>query len=244
MNQDLTWDYGSHRGAFKAGMRDSFGVPALMLTASYIGFGSLVKSSGLSIWLGLASTLTGWALPGQLAMVELYGIGASMLAIGMAVLLINLRLLPMTVTLIPLFRDPKVPGWAYFPMAHLIAVTGWVAAMHRCPGMPQDQRIPYFLGFTLLLLVSSILGTAVGFFATGLVPEALSLGMIFLNPLYFMLMLVSDRRVRARVWAMILGAVLGPLLHLASPDWGLLITGLVAGSTGFYLDKWMEARHG
>jgi hypothetical protein len=38
------------------------------------------------------------------------------------------------------------------------------------------------------------------------------------------------------------GAVLGPLLHLASPDHGLLLTGLAAGTAAFAADRLLRAR--
>src|SRR3546814_14400379 len=60
-----------------AGLKDSFGVPMIVLGASYVGFGSLVHGAGLDVWLGLFSTFTGWALPGQIVVIELYSLGGS-----------------------------------------------------------------------------------------------------------------------------------------------------------------------
>src|SRR3546814_12543899 len=72
--------------------------------------------------------------------------------------------------------------------------------------------------------------TAVGFYLAGLLPGFVTLGLVFLNPIYFMLVFVADARHRARVLALAFGAVAGPPLHLVSPDWGLLTTGVLAGS--------------
>src|SRR3546814_1128796 len=77
--------------AFLTGARHAVGVPALVIAASFVGFGSLCRESGFSIWLGLASTATGWALPGQIALVELYAIGASLAVILLAVGLTHAR---------------------------------------------------------------------------------------------------------------------------------------------------------
>src|SRR3546814_6944910 len=63
--------FGSPRAAALAGLKDSFGVPMIVLGASYVGFGSLVHGAGLDVWLGLFSTFTGWALPGQIVVIEL-----------------------------------------------------------------------------------------------------------------------------------------------------------------------------
>ena len=43
--------------------------------------------------------------------------------------------------------------------------------------------------------------------------------------------------------AILAGAALGPLLHLATPEWGLPLTGIIAGSLAFAVDRRME-KHG
>lgn len=77
-----------HSSAWR-GTRDAFGTPGIVMGASFIGFGSLVRESGLALSYGLASTATGWALPGQLALVELTAAGGSLIAITLAVALTN-----------------------------------------------------------------------------------------------------------------------------------------------------------
>src|SRR5690606_17898099 len=91
--------FASPRAAALAGLKDSVGVPMVVLGASYIGFGSLVHGAGLDVWLGLFSTFTGWALPGQIVVIELYSLGGSLLVVAAAVAMTNARLLPMTVSL-------------------------------------------------------------------------------------------------------------------------------------------------
>lgn len=236
--------YSSPAAAAFGGFRDSLGLPSVALAASYVGFGSLCRESGLSLWLGMASTATGWALPGQLALVELYAAGASVLVIALAVALTNARLLPMTVTLMPLLRHPGTARWRYYLAAHFVAVTGWAIAMQRCPGLPAEQRLPFFLGFTVTLWSVTLAATAAGFLIADALPDSLSLELVFLNPLCFMLIFAADLGVRPRALALGFGALAGPLLHLLSPDWGLLLTGLVAGTAAFLVDRAWERRHG
>lgn len=233
--------HGSPARAFRGGVLDTAGAPGLVLAASYVGFGSLVRGSDLSVFAGIFSTVTGWALPGQIALVELYAIGASVLAIAIAVALTNVRMLPMTLALMPYLRHPGTPRWRYYAVAHVIAVTGWVQTMRRAPDLPTEERLPYLAGFSGTLWAITILSTAAGWYLAGAVPPSISLGLVFLNPIYFMLVLTADLRDRARLRAMLLGALCGPLFHLVSPNWGLLLTGLVAGTVA-YLPKWLEAR--
>lgn len=235
-------DFGTPRGAARAGARRAFGVPAVVLGASFIGFGALVQQAGLTLWHGLFSTATGWALPGQVALVELYALGASLAAITVAVGLSNARLLPMAITLMPIVRAPGTPRWRYYLFAHFIAVTGWAAAMRDCPSLPADQRLPYFAGFAATLWSVTLATTAVGFLAAGGVPPSVTLALVFINPIYFMLVVIGDVRGRPRVLAAALGTVCGPALYLVTPDWSLLLTGALAGSAAFVIGRWGSLR--
>lgn len=235
--------FASPRAAALAGMRDSAGVPMLVLGASYVGFGSLVHGAGLDVWLGLFSTFTGWALPGQIVLVELYSLGGSLLVVAAAVAMTNARLLPMTVALMPYLRHRGTPAWHYYLVSHYVAVTAWAAGMRVCPNLPADQRLPYFAGFGTTLWALCLATTALGFHLTGLLPGFVTLGLVFLNPIYFMLVFVADARHRGRVLALAVGAVMGPPLHLVSADWGLLATGVLAGSLAFAADLALPRRN-
>ncbi len=228
-------DFGDRRAAVLAGIRRAAGGPAVVLGASFTGFGALVHQTGLSIWHALFSTATGWAQPGQVALFELYGLGASILVIAAAVTLTSVRLLPMTVTIMPLMRAPGTPRWLYYLAANWVAVTTWVFAMRDCPHMPVAQRLPYFMGFSCALWAVSLAATATGFALAGAVPLPVTLGLVFINPIYFMLMTAADVRSRGRVLAAVLGAAGGPALYLLTPDWSLLLAGVGAGSLGFLL---------
>jgi predicted branched-subunit amino acid permease len=238
--------YPNRRAAFLAGCRESASTPALVLGASFLGFGSLCRQSGWTLPMSLASTTTGWALPGQITLIELYGIGASAAAILLAVWLSGLRLLPMTLSLMPFLRHPGTPRWCYYLAAHFIAITAWATCMQRCPLLPPEQRLPFFFGFVAVLWSFTMVATAAGFLMVDWLPPTVGLGLLFLNPVYFMLVFSVDLAQRARVLPLVLGAVSGPLFHLLTPDWSLLLTGLVAGTAAFLLERplarWLEAR--
>ena len=225
--------YGSPRAAFWAAARAALRAPVLVLGASFVGFGSLVRVSDLTLGMALFSTLTAWALPGQIALVELYAAGVSLASIAVAVSLTNVRLMPMVAALVPQLRRPGVPRWWYYAAAHLIAVTAWVACMRRCPTLPAEERLAYLLGFGGTLWVATLGCTALGFLLAGSVPAYVTLGLVFLNPIYFMLVLSVDLRQRARLYALVGGAVAGPPFHLLSPEWGLLLTGICAGTLAY-----------
>jgi predicted branched-subunit amino acid permease len=216
----------------------------LVLGSSYLGFGSLVHGAGLDVWPGLFSTFTGWALPGQIVVIELYSLGGALFVVAAAVAMTNARLLPMTVALMPYLRAPGTPRWRYYLVAHFVAVTAWAAAMRVCPTLPPGQRLPYFAGFGAALWSMCLMATATGFYLAGGLPGVVTLGLVFLNPIYFMLVFVADARHRGRILALAVGALLGPPLHLVSADWGLLITGVLAGSIAFGADRLLPVREG
>ncbi|QJE73028.1 AzlC family ABC transporter permease [Aerophototrophica crusticola] len=226
------------RGAvIRAALREAFGIPGLVLAASYLGFGSLVRETGFPLWFGLASTATGWALPGQVALVELAALGSSLLVIGMAVGLTNARLMPMTVTLLPSLRRPGVGSWRYYAIAHLIAVTSWANGMRETPRLAQEHRFAWFATFAVSLWTITLVSTAAGFFLAGLVPKPVTLALVFLNPLYFLLLFLLDLRPRSKVLALAFGTVLGPVFHWLGGEWGLLATGLVGGTAAFLVNR-------
>jgi predicted branched-subunit amino acid permease len=236
--------YASPRAAARGGRRDALNAPALVLGASYVGFGSLCRESGLNLFEGLGATATIWALPGQVVMVELYGVGASLAAIVLAVALTNARLLPLTATLLPLLRRPGTPRWRYYLAGQFIAVTAWTQVMQRAPSLPAEMRLPYMFGFVSTLWLATLAMTTVGFFAAERLPHSVSLGLVFLNPIYFLLIFIVDLRLRLRALALVSGAAIGPPLHSLSPDWGLLIAGVTAGTAAFLVDHWLRARRG
>ena len=60
------------------------------------------------------------------------------------------------------------------------------------------------------------------------------LGLVFFNPLYFLIMTLSNILNRKLLAVFILSATLGPLLNYLSPSWGVLIAGFISGSLGFF----------
>jgi predicted branched-subunit amino acid permease len=245
MQAEAIEDFGSANAARRHGTRAALGMPALVLGASYIGFGALIRESSLGLGEGLTSTIAGWALPGQIVLVEILTAGGSILTAGIAVLLTNARLFPMVATLMPILRaaESGKPRLRHYLIAHLIAITGFAIAMQRAPRMTPAQRLPFYEGFAVTLWLSTVIATAAGFFLAGVMPRPVTLGFVFLNPLYFMLVFIADLKHRLRAWALIIGAALGPCLYLLSPEWGLLATGILGGTVAYLIDTARRHRH-
>ena len=224
---------------YKKAIRDALGFPSIMLLASMTGFGSLARESGFSLGMALSTTAGIWGLPGQIAMVELHAAGVSMLFVILASSLANARFMPMAVSFIPMMRDGvKRFGWM-FALVQLLSINSWAAGQRAFPEIIPRMRARYYVCFAIICMTAGLIGTAIGFYGIGAMNRSAALGLIFLNPLFFAV-LISGTAQRPTIAAILIGIPLGPLFHMLSPDWGLLATGLVGGTLAFWLHRKLE----
>ena len=110
----------NNRHAINLGVIDASKIPSIALITSMMSYASLVRESGLDFSFAIASSALMWALPGQIALVELHSAGATLLATVLAVAMANARFFPMTATMVPLFsQGVKRKLWLY-PLSHFI----------------------------------------------------------------------------------------------------------------------------
>jgi predicted branched-subunit amino acid permease len=233
--------FANRREAFWQGIRDALGAPVLVLFAGMVGFGAMGHSHGFDAWMtGLTSVLM-FALPGQVVMLEMFISGSSLLAIGFAVTLTSTRFVTMVVTLFPQLhrrdRNPLLYLWV-----HMLAMTAWAVSMREFPRMSPQHRLNYFIGLALPCWLISPMGTVLGYFVAGWVPAAITLGLVFINPLFFLLTFTDVKPWANRI-AIGLGCILGPVFYVFDADSSLLLTGLVAGTLAYVIDRrWLRPR--
>ena len=221
----------TQRQAYRIGISDGSRLPAVVLVISLMGFGALCRESGLGLDFALVQLATMWALPGQIAFVELYSSGSTIVAITLAV-----------ATLMPLLRPGmRHPAWLY-AMAHLVSFNAWIWVLRRCPELPPERRATYYMGFVTMTASGGIFGAVVGYLLADVVPGIVLLTLVFVNIIYFVLMM-ADARGLAAILAVITGGVAGPLLHMATVDWGLLLSGLIGGTLAFGMARARRDRH-
>lgn len=228
--------------AAREGARHAFGIPCMVLAAGYVGFGALAAANGLSLTGTMIATMFIWALPGQLILVEMHTLGAPFFAVVLTVVLSGARFLPMTIVLMPLLREARGRPFHYYLAAQLIAMTGWSWAMARFPAMPAERRLGYFFGFTLSLLFAASAATALGFLGGDLLPPMARLALVFMSPMYFLLLLTGSASDALARLAIGCGAIAGPVAHLVNPQWSVLAGGLIGGSVGFFLHRLLLRR--
>lgn len=223
-------------------MRDALGVPAAVLAAGMLGFGALAFDAGLGVVLAMACTAGIWALPGQLVLVEMHLAGAPGALTVLSVMLTAARFLPMTISLMPVMRDTGRSRATVYVAAWWLSMTTWAWMMRRCADIPPQDRLAYFIGFSVTCWSVCILATATGYYLAGAFPPLMRLGFVFLNAVYFVVILVGDSRTALAVSALVCGAIAGPLLHLVNPQWSVLLSGLIGGTAAYLIQRQLRGR--
>ena len=211
--------------------------PAIALTCCFIAIGALLKNLGFNIQESIFSTVLTYALPGSLVMAESMLIGASLLNIFLAVWIVNARLYPMAVSLFPLMMHKSQPKWKYYFSCHFIAVSAWLIMKSNYKKIPKEHRIDYWIGIGSAAMCASIFGTFIGFSFSEYLNKDMMMGLAILNPVYFLCMLVGASTNIPVTLSVLIGTVLGPIIYLFSPEWSILLTGVIGGSIAYLIGE-------
>ena len=211
--------------------------PAIALACCFVAIGALLKNVGFNIQESVLSTVLIYALPGSLVMAESILIGASLLSIFIAVWFVNARLYPMAVSLFPLMMDESQPKWKYYLSCHFIAVSAWLIMKSNYETVEKKDRVDFWIGIGSATLSVSVLATILGFYLADYLNKDMLMGLAILNPIYFTCMMVGAMKTLQITLSVILGAILGPVFYFYSPEWSILLGGLVAGSISFLIGE-------
>ena len=78
-----------------------------------------------------------------------------------------------------------------------------------------------------------MLSTILGFYLSDYLNKDMLMGLAILNPIYFICMMVGAMKTIQITLSVLLGAILGPVFYFFSPEWSILLGGLVAGSVSY-----------
>jgi hypothetical protein len=150
--------------------------------------------------------------------------------------------MPMVTTLVPDLRAEKTRTLTLLFLSHFVAVTSWVMANERIGRVPRQHRTAFFAGFAVTLTTLNIIVVAVVYtFSAGI--SAMVLGaLFFLTPIYFLTSLWATARDHVIKIAMVLGLALGPVFYLVTPQFDLLLAGLVGGTLAFFIGRRFPAK--
>ena len=211
--------------------------PAIALGCCFIAIGALLKNIGFNIQESIISTMLIYALPGSLVMAESILIGASLLSIFIAVWFVNARLYPMAVSLFPLMMDQSQPKWKYYLSCHFIAVSAWLIMKSNYESIEKKDRVDFWLGIGSATWSVAVLATILGFYLSDYLNKDMLMGLAILNPIYFTCMMFGAMKNIQVILSVVLGATLGPVFYFFSPEWSILLGGLIAGSISYFIGE-------
>jgi predicted branched-subunit amino acid permease len=214
---------------FLRGVRAGVSVPGLILASAFVGFGSLAREEGFSLAEATFMTLSVWALPAVVVLIGAIKSGATIVGAAAVVALSSVRLMPMVVALVPEMRTPRTRTWVLYLLSHFVAVTSWVMAFQRFPGVPRDMRTAFYGGLATWLMIANLAVVAAVYSLATRLPPTVSAALLLLTPIYFLTSLWGSAREQAGQVAMVLGIVLGPVLHVTAPGFDLPAAGLIGG---------------
>lgn len=180
----------------------------------------------------LLSTYLIWGLPGQLAMVDMTASGASWLAVFMAVAMANARMAAMTVSAIPLL--PYKSYCIRLLAAQVMGITLWMYTREQLAQMAMTIRGPRYIGFASLMLLVAGFGCVLGYFSHESLPPILYQLLVFLGPV-FLLMLISAARMKEHRLTALLAGIFCFLSTPLTGTWAVIISGLLIGSLGYLM---------
>ena len=211
--------------------------PAIALGCCFIAIGALLKNLGFNFQETVFSTMLTYALPGSLVMAESLLIGASLLNIFLAVWFVNARLYPMAVSLFPLMMHKNQPKWKYYFSCHFIAVSAWLIMKSNYEKIEKEHRIDFWIGIGSATWSVAVLGTICGFYFSEYLNKEMMMGLAVVNPIYFLCMMVGAFKTLEITLSVLLGLSLGPIFYFLSPEWSVLLGGLVGGSVAYLIGE-------
>ena len=63
------------------------------------------------------------------------------------------------------------------------------------------------------------------------------IGLAILNPVYFLCMMVGASKTRQVTLSVLLGIILGPVFYYFSPEWSILLGGVVGGTIAYLIGE-------
>ena len=230
------------RTAFFNGLRMAWGsIFALVLLGNYTGIGALAYEFGFSpLWIVLCTLLI-WAAPAQVIVITTLAT-ASLLDVAIAVTLSSTRFLPMVAALLPMLKTARTRQFELILPMHLTAISVWVEAMRLIPKAPREQRIAYYNGLGIGLIVVACVGSVIGHYLAARLPPLLATTLLFFTPMAMLMTLARNSEALIDRAAFGLGLVIGPLLAAQKVKLDLMLTGLIAGTAAYAIHRLREAR--
>ena len=230
----------NRKHAFRLGLVRAFQAPAWIMFAGMMGVGAVGKSHGFDEIFVVATSFFLFAQPGQIVLMEMLLTSAAVVPVVLAVGLTSARFFVMTLALFPLLPTRR-RNWRTLPASHLVTMTTWTLCISDIGEVPVPFRWHFYLGACMPCFLAGLPGTWLGYQMAGQVPEAITLMLVMLNPLFFVVTFAAVKLPVNR-WAALFGAVLMLLLSRIDPATSLLLTALIGGTLAYGIQRQIERR--
>jgi len=160
-----------------------------------------------------------------------------MLAVGV----LNARYFVLSAVLAPAFRRVSFAR-LLLPLTFLSTTTFAVTQAALRSRGTSEHPLPFFCGVCLTAVPPAVVGTIVGFHATGLLPEALRATVEMILPIYFMTLLAREWPKFLPLCAAGAGFVLTPVFERLAPGLGMLLASALVGVVVAVAPGWRERR--
>lgn len=207
------------------------------MAATFLAFGAAVQEAGLGPGWALLACWAIYGMPGQLILVQAatQGFPAGLTAPVLGAVAVNARFLPMAISLTPLLgRQGRA---RLIPALPFIAVTPWAAAMRELPGVAPPARLAWFLGFGATSWIVAGASALSGYYLAGALGDQARAALLFVNPLYYALLLAADLDRPGPRRAVLGGVAAAPLALVLPASWALLGAGIAGGTAAFLLGR-------
>ena len=149
----------------------------------------------------------------------------------------------MTVSLFPLMMHKDQPKWKYYFSCHFIAVSAWLIMKSNYKKIPKNFRIDYWIGIGSATWSVAVLGTFIGFYTSEYLNKDMLIGLAILNPIYFLCMMVGAAKTIQVTLSVLLGIILGPIFYFLSPEWSILLGGVIGGTFAYLIGETYVSNH-
>lgn len=205
-----------------------------------IAYAVMALSAGFNAAETILMSVTVFAGASQMMAVGMYTQGAGMLAIILATFMLNLRHLIMSTCVIHLIRHSPLP-------VRLLASLGVTDESFGIftTGQAEDHTAAYFFGLITVTYSAWIAGTALGVFASGLLPDVLTSSFsIALYAIFIGIMVPNlTRNLRLALLVLMTAGCNTALSQMMDSSWALILSTLICAALGvFFVDPDTEGK--
>jgi len=213
--------------AFKSGLKvGSTLIPTFIGIFTAVGIAAEVNEVPFvtSIWM----TALMYSAPAQFALMDVAAQSGLWFQAALVGVLVNLRFFIMSMALSVSFRS--VPRSRLFIWAQFVSASSYLMTFFQARREPGLDQFRFFQGVVFMTFSTAVVGTLIGLWFGAGMPDLFNFGAALFLPLYFALMLLSEKMNQAEVHAAVIGLLATPPLEVLLPGWGLIIAALGAGA--------------